>query len=45
MKFEQTDPYINGAERQAYLVKVQIFTEGTLPTGAISDETEAQRLY
>ncbi len=45
MKFEQSDPLITVVERQAYLEKLSIFLGGTIPTGAITDETEAQRLY
>jgi len=45
MKFEQPDSLITMMERQAYLEKLSVFLGGTMPTGAISDETEAHRLY
>lgn len=45
MNFENQDPFINPHERQQYLERLTIFLGAVLPAGAVSDETEAQRLY
>jgi hypothetical protein len=45
MNPEKIDVYINPIERQAYLEKLTIFLQTVVPSGAVSDETEAQRLY
>lgn len=43
-KIINPEDYINPAERQEYLVKCQIFIRDTIPTGAISDESEVFNL-
>ncbi len=45
MNFEKLDPLINPAERQIYLEKLTKYVGLVMPTGAVSDETEAHRLY
>ena len=48
MNFEQPEHYdrnIRPSERQDYLMRLQAFIGTVLPTGAVSDETEAVRLY
>jgi hypothetical protein len=45
MNPEKIDPLINPAERQSYLEKLTEFLGAVMPAGAISDETEAQRLH
>lgn len=45
MSFENPTILISSHERQRYLLILQEFIQGTLPTGAISDETEAVRLH
>ena len=36
--------FITPIERNAYLLKLQIFIQNVRPAGAVSDETEAHRL-
>lgn len=48
MNFEQpenSDRHITPPERQGYLMRLQAYIGQVLPTGAVSDETEAVRLY
>ena len=48
MNFEQSetrDRTITPPERQAYLMRLQAYIGQVVPTGAVSDETEAVRLY
>jgi len=44
MEFEKPKQLINPQERQEYLLKLTMFFQQVLPTGAVSDETEAVRL-
>jgi uncharacterized protein (UPF0305 family) len=44
MKFEKPARFITVQERQEYLERLIKYLQNTMPTGAISDETEAQRL-
>jgi hypothetical protein len=44
MSFEKPKQYITPAERQNYLLRLQVFIQNVMPAGAVSDETEAARL-
>ncbi len=44
MNFEKPKQYITPVERGEYLMQLQTFIQQVMPTGAVSDETEAVRL-
>lgn len=44
MTYENPRDYITPQERHSYLQRLQLFIQSVMPTGAVSDETEAMRL-
>lgn len=45
MNFEKPNELINPVERQRYLEHLSTFLGAVIPAGAVSDESEAERLY
>lgn len=43
--FDNSDHFITPPDRQAYLVRLKEYLERVMPAGAVSDETEAERLF